>query len=130
MEVLKIRHEADISTKNMQIQELQEAMEKYEDVPTINEFIKEALELNYLLSKQQELFHQRMSHITSYLITSDHLMDKVFDKRIEFNDLITRIFKFIEWKETKKGRRANLPKIEETHKDIIFMDWDAQIKQA
>ena len=41
MEVLKISHEADISVKNMQIQELQESMEKYRDVPIVNEFIKE-----------------------------------------------------------------------------------------
>ena len=56
MEVLKISHEADISAKNMQIQELQEAMEKYENVTTIDEFITDALELNSLLSKKQDLF--------------------------------------------------------------------------
>jgi len=46
MEVLKISHKADISAKNMQLQELQKAMERYKDVPTTKEFIKEALELN------------------------------------------------------------------------------------
>ena len=51
MEVLNISHEGNISVKNMQVQELQEAMEKYEDVPTVEEFIKESLELNSLLSK-------------------------------------------------------------------------------
>jgi len=49
MEVLKISHKEDISAKNMQIQELQEAMEKYQNVPTTNEFSKEALEINSLL---------------------------------------------------------------------------------
>jgi len=48
-------------------------------------------------------------------------MDKVIQQRTEFNDLNTRIFEFIEWKETKEGRRANLTEIEETHKDILFM---------
>ena len=51
MEVLKISHEADISAKNMQLPNLQQAMEIYKDVPTIEEFIKEALELNSLLLK-------------------------------------------------------------------------------
>lgn len=56
MEVLRISHEVDISTKNMQIQELQETMKKYKHVPTIDEFIKEELELNSILSKHQDLF--------------------------------------------------------------------------
>ena len=71
MEVLKLSHEANIFAKNIQIQELQEAMEKYKYVPTINQIIKEALELNSLLSKHKYLFFQRMYHITPYLITSD-----------------------------------------------------------
>jgi len=46
-------------------------MEKYKDVPTVKEFIKEVLELNSLLLKQQEQFCHKMSHITPYLITID-----------------------------------------------------------
>ena len=130
MEVLKISHEADISAKNMQLQDLYQAMEKYKDVPTVEEFIKEALELNSLSLKQEEQFCQKMSHIAPYLITSDQLTDKANDQIIELNDLNTRISKFIELQEIEEGRRANMRKIGETHKEILFMDWDAQIKQA
>jgi len=105
-------------------------MKKYKDVPTLDEFIKEALELNSLLSKQQDLFFQRMSHVTPYLITSDQLTDKAIDQRTGFNDLNTKIYEFFEWKENEEGRRANFPEIEETHKDILFTYWDARIKQA
>jgi hypothetical protein len=56
MEVLKISHEENIFVKNIQIQQVQEAMEKYRDVPSVYEFIKEALKLNSLLSKQKDLF--------------------------------------------------------------------------
>ena len=76
---------------NMQVQQSQEAMEKYEDVPTVEEFIKEALELNSLLLKQQEQFCQNMSHIAPYLITSDQLMYKAIDQRTKFTDLNTKI---------------------------------------
>ena len=123
MEILKISHEVDISAKNMQIQEFQEAMEKYKYVPIVDELIKEALGLNSLLSKQKDLYCQRMLHVTHYLITSDQLIDKAIDQRTEFNDLNTKISEFIEWKETEEDRRANLPEIEETHKDILFIDW-------
>jgi len=79
MEILKISHENDISAKNMQLQEMQQSMERYKDVPTTEEFIKKALELNSLLVKQQGYFCQKMSHITPYLTTSDQLTDKAIN---------------------------------------------------
>ena len=81
----------------MQLQEMQQAMERYKDVSTTEEFIKETLELNSLLVKQKEYFYQKMSHITPYLTTSDQLTDKVIDQRMEFNDLDTNISEFIKW---------------------------------
>lgn len=53
MEVLKISHENDLSTKNKQIEELKVDLEKYKDIPTAKEFINEALTLNTLLLKQK-----------------------------------------------------------------------------
>jgi len=72
-------------------------MERNKDVPTTEEFIEEALELNFLLVRQQEYFCQKLSHITPYLTTSDQLTDKAIDHRTEFNDLNPRIPEFIEW---------------------------------
>lgn len=99
-------------------------MEKYKDVPTVKEFMKDVFELNSLLMKQQEIFFQKMSHIASYQIINDQLIDKPINQRIKFTNLNTRISEFIEWKEIEKGRKANLPEIKETHKDFIFIDWD------
>jgi len=70
-----------------------------------------------------------MSHITPYLTTSNQLTYKAIDQRTKFNDLNTRIFEFIEWQETEDGMKSNLPENEGTHKDILFIDWDAKIKQ-
>jgi len=102
MEVLRIIHEAYFSTKNAKIKELQEAIAKYKYIPIVDEFIKEALELNSILSKQQNLFYQRMSHITPYMITSDQLIDKEIDQRTKFNDLNTKISDYIEWQESEE----------------------------
>lgn len=96
MEVLRITHEANIATNNMKIQEFQETMVKYKDVPTIDELIKEASKLNSILSKQQDLFCQEMSHITPYLNTIDQLTDKEIDQRTEFNGSNTKIYDYIE----------------------------------
>lgn len=60
--------------------------------------------------------------------TSDQLIDKEIDQRTEFNDLNTKIYDYIEWKLSEEGWSANMPKIEETQKDIFITDWDAQIK--
>ena len=67
MEVLKISHENDLSSKNTLIRELREDLTKYEGIPTAGEFIKEALALNALLSKQQNFFILPMSYIIPHL---------------------------------------------------------------
>lgn len=108
MEVLKISHKVDISAKNMLLQELQQSMEGYNDVPTTEEFIKEVLELNSFLMKKQEHFFQKMSHITPYLITSDQLTNKVIDWRIDFTNLSAKNLEHrmagnIRWKENQSA---------------------------
>ena len=47
--MLKISHENDLSSKNSLIEHLREDLTKCEGIPTTEEFIKEALELNALL---------------------------------------------------------------------------------
>ena len=34
------------------------------------------------------------------------------------------------WQETKEGKRVGAPVINENHKEIIFNNWDAQIRKA
>ena len=128
MEVLKINHENNLSNKDTLIKELRENLIKYEDIPTVQEFIKESLTLNALLSKQQNLFILQMSNIVPHLEISEQLTNIVIDQRIEFNELNTKISDYIEWKYLEEGRRSNLQKIKETYKGILFTDWDAQVK--
>ena len=52
MEVLKINHENDLSSKNTLIRELREYLTKYEGIPTAEELIKEALALNSSQNKK------------------------------------------------------------------------------
>ena len=71
-----------------------------------------------------------MSDIIPHLEISEQLTNTVIGQRIEFNELNTKIFDYIEWKESEVGRKSSLPKIKETFKDILFTDWDAQVKQV
>ena len=34
------------------------------------------------------------------------------------------------WKETEEGKRAGAPIINENHKEILFNNWDSQIRKA
>ena len=56
------------------------------------------------------------------------MTNAAIDKRIEFNELNTKISYYIEW-DSEEGRNSDLPKIKENFKDILFTDWDARVKQ-
>ena len=112
------------------IKELREELKNYEGIPTAEEFIKEALALNALLSKQQKLFILQMSDIIPHLEISEQLTITIIDQRIEFNELNTKISDYIEWQDSEEGRKSDLPKVKETFKDILFTDWDARVKQV
>jgi len=96
----------------------------------IDEFIKEALSLFYLLMQQNEVFCQKISQINPYCKTSDKLANQVIDMRFEYDEIHKSVSEFITWQELEDGRKADLPKLEESHKDILFTDWDSRLKQA
>lgn len=52
------------------------------------------------------------------------------DQRLEYEELNKRILEFISWQEFEEGKKADLSNIEESQKDILFVDWDIKLKQA
>ena len=62
--------------------------------------------------------------------TSDSLMNQAFGLRITFNEIDDNISGYITWQDTPEGRATNLPRIDESHKDILFIDWGIQLKQV
>ena len=49
--------------------------------------------------------------------------------KIKYEEIHKRIYEFITWKELEDGRKVDLLKLEESHKYIIFMDWDSRLKK-
>ena len=41
-----------------------------------------------------------------------------------------RVTEYLVWKETEEGKRARAPIINDNHKEMLFNNWDAQIKEA
>jgi len=72
-------------------------MGQLKDNPKVEDFIKEALELNSLLSKQHETFCQKLSVINLMCKQSDSLMNQASDLRITFNEIDDKISGYITW---------------------------------
>lgn len=56
-------------------------------------------------------------------------MNQSSDMRVTFNDIDDKISRYITWQDTPKSRATNLPSIEDSHKEMLFTDWDIQLKQ-
>ena len=52
------------------------------------------------------------------------------EMRLEYNEIFKKVSDFITWKNTEDGRKGELPKLEESHKRILFASSDSQLKEA
>jgi len=52
------------------------------------------------------------------------LIDQAVNTRLEFEDADDKVTNFLSWQSTTEGRAANLPKIQELHKKILFSEWE------
>ena len=104
--------------------------EMHKDDPKLTEFITESISLNDQLLQQQEALCQRISQWNSYCEISDTITNQVIDLRHDY-DLIDKIVtEYLVWQETEEGKRAGAPIINDNHKEMLFNNWDAQIRKA
>ena len=50
--------------------------------------------------------------------------------RDDYNQAEEDITNYLEWQDSKSGKEANLPRILEVHKNILFTEWQTQILKA
>ena len=72
--------------------------------------------------RQKEVLCQKISQISPYYKTNDKVTNQVIDPRLEYDEIHKRISDFITWQESEDGRKADLLKLEESCKDIVFTD--------
>ena len=108
----------------------QSEMEKFKEYPKLDQFITEALEMNKLLSQQLNEFCLKLTQIEPLYEITSSLIDKSVTLRQEIEDADDKIFEFLSWQDTEQGRKANLPRIEERHKEILFMEWEQQLMKS
>ena len=58
------------------------------------------------------------------------MTDEAVTLRKEIDDDDDKISEFLSWQDTEQGRKANLPRIEERHKEILFMEWEQQLMKS
>ena len=119
-------HQQEIKTKEEQITQLQLRIEQFIDYPKLEEFKKEALEANKALSQQLNLLCHKISLINPLCILTRSLINQAVNTILEFEDADDKVTNYLSWKSTVEGRVANLPKIQESHKEVLFLEWETQ----
>jgi len=61
---------------------------------------------------------------------SDNITSQVVDLRLDYVLIYKKVSDYLNWQDSEEGKKAGLPKINESHKEILFNKWDAQIKKA
>lgn len=50
--------------------------------------------------------------------------------RLEYDEILRKVLDFITWKNSENGRRVDMPKLDESHKDILFKNWDSWLNEV
>ena len=58
------------------------------------------------------------------------MIDKLVDARQKLEQVDERLTDFLSWQKTKEGKATNLPQILESHKEILFLEWQSQLMKA
>lgn len=62
--------------------------------------------------------------------SSVSLMNQLSDLSTYYKEFKEKVSNFIDQQNSSEGRSSNLPKIEESHKDIVFQEWEIRIKHV
>jgi len=111
--------------KEEKITQLQLQVEKFKGYPKVGEFRKEALEVTKALSRQLNILCHKISLVDPLCIITASLIEHAVDTRLEFAD--DKLTKFLSWQSSEEGMAENLPKIQESHKEILFLEWQSQL---
>jgi len=106
-------------------QHLHATLEMHKDDPKFIEFLTEALALNDQLLQLQETICQRISLWNSHYEMSDNVTSQVIDLLLDYDLIYKKVSHYLNWQESEEGKKEGLPKINESHKEMLFNKWDA-----
>ena len=50
--------------------------------------------------------------------------------RLEYDTILKKVSNFLNWKKSEDGKRTYMPKLDESHKEILFVKWDSRLREA
>ncbi len=96
----------------------------------MDEFRAEALQINTALISQIKLLCQKIAQVEPLCELTTSINQQVEKARNELDQAKEIIIAFLDWQDSDQGRAENLPRISETHKDILFTEWQSQMMKA
>ena len=102
-------------------------MDKFRDYPKLDQFKTKALAISKLLSRQLNELCQNMAQVEPLCEITSSLIDEGINLKVKFDDANEKISEFLSWQDSKQGRNANLPRVEERHREIWFSKWKKQL---
>ena len=124
---MKATNEKTLKSKDEQIAQLSAQIEKTKGVPQVAKFRAEALQINTALIAQIKLLCQQIAQAEPLCELTASITEKVEKARTELDQAQETIAAFLDLQDTDQGKAANLPRILESHKDILFTEWQSQL---
>jgi len=119
-----------MKTKDEQIAQLSSQLKKVKGTSQIAKFRAEASLINNALISQIKLLCQQIAQAEPLCELTISINERVEKARNELDQAEEVITAFLNWQDSEQGKEANLPKISETHKDILFTEWHSQMLKA
>lgn len=79
---------------------------------------------------QLNLLCTNISLIPPFCEISSSMIDKSIDERQKLEQADETLTKFLSWQEIKEGQASNMPQILESHKEILFIEWQSQLMKS
>ena len=102
----------------------------HKEDPKLTEFISESISLDNQLLQQQDILCQKISQWNSFCQESDRITNHVVELRHDYDLKNERVTNYLAWKKIEEGKRSVAPIINDSHKEMLFNKWDAQIREA
>ena len=117
-------------TKDEQIAQLSHQVEKFKSLTQPTKFRSEALQINKALITHLKLLCHNISLVEPLCEITASIVDKSVDARHDLEQVNETLTNFLAWQDTSEGQAANPPKIQESHKEILFLEWQSQLMKA
>ena len=79
------------------------------------------------MSQQLDVLFHKISLADPLCEIASSLIEKAVNTRLEFENVDEKILGFLTWQNIDQGITTNLLKIQESHKEILFAEWETQL---